>query len=59
MANVVARNFPHELQVFDDDYGYGEQDGMDRDLRPAMRGDGRDLPDSEGDQADSTDSEAD
>ena len=33
------------MQVFDADYGYGEEDGMDRYIRSGLDGDGRAIPD--------------
>ena len=46
LATSAIRDFPSEARVFDDDYGFGTEDGIDG----GLQGDGRDLPD--GDAAD-------
>ena len=48
LATSAVRDFPSEARVFDDDYGFGTEDGIDN--AGGLQGDGRDLPD--GDDAD-------
>jgi hypothetical protein len=54
LLNTAVRQFPQEMQVFDQDYGFGGEHGLYTDLRAEVTGDCRDLPedmaDDDGDQ---------
>ena len=55
LAESALHSFPSEAVVFDNDYGYGDQNGMDRDVCDTVMDEGRDLPDGDEEEEDCND----